>query len=86
MIFPRDGYELITDENEPPAGSYVALGCPHPDCEWVSSSSKVLDVDRSNEVALALRAREDEFHRHWIDNHQPPPVQLIVIDSEDDQP
>lgn len=78
MIFPRDGFELLNDDERPPAGSEVALGCPHPDCNWVSSTSRILDDPRANEVFLAFRAREDEWQRHWAANHQPAPIRLLA--------
>jgi hypothetical protein len=81
MIFPSNDYELLREESPPPAGSYVALGCPHPDCKWVSQHSRVLDDPRPNETFLALRTVEDEWDQHWVDHHQPRPIKLVAKDG-----
>lgn len=78
MLFPRDNYELLGDDERPPAGSFVALGCPHPDCNWVSDESRILNDSQVNEVFLAFRSVEDQWERHWADEHQPQPIRLLA--------
>jgi hypothetical protein len=77
MVFPRDKFKIIDNDDLPKSGSNVALGCPHPDCDWVSSLSLVLDDSRPNEVWLALQNVDGEWRRHWTDNHQPAPLRLV---------
>jgi hypothetical protein len=77
MLYPREYFELLREDEHPPAGSYVALGCPHPDCNWVSLQSRILDGEMANEIFLAFRAVEDQWERHWAAKHQPAPIRLL---------